>query len=95
MIAEPNDVAADADGNVYIADKKSERIRRVTAGTGIITTYAGTGTGGFSGDGGLATDARIDDPKCVAVDGCRRVYLGGKGGAASRLREVEAGTCSE
>ncbi len=76
-----------------VADRRNERVRRVDASTGTITTYAGTGTAGFSGDGGPADQARIDDPKCVAVDGCRRLYLGGKGGAGSRIRRIEAGTC--
>jgi len=60
-------VAVDASGNLYIADTGNERIRYVSA-SGIITTIAGTGTVGFSGDGSLATAAALDDPVAVAPD---------------------------
>jgi sugar lactone lactonase YvrE len=55
----PNNVACDQAGNVYIADTNNNRIRKVAAGTGIITTVAGNGTGGYTGDGGPATSAEI------------------------------------
>ncbi|MBI2952296.1 SUMF1/EgtB/PvdO family nonheme iron enzyme, partial [bacterium] len=69
----PQGVAVDAKGVVYIADTKNDRVRRV--GTdGIISTFAGTGEAGFSGDGGPATQARLYWPSCVAVDGSGVVY---------------------
>ncbi len=55
-------------GNVYIADTDNNRIRKVTVSTGIITTYAGTGTSSFSGDGGYATDASLSYPFGVTLD---------------------------
>ncbi len=55
-------------GNVYIADFGNNRIRKVTVSTGIITTYAGTGTASFSGDGGAASSATLYAPFGVAVD---------------------------
>ncbi len=61
-------VAADKDGNVYIADFGNNRIRKVTASDGKISTVAGNGTQGFSGDGGLATDAQLNSPNNVSVD---------------------------
>src|SRR6185503_14722186 len=62
----PSDVAIAPDGTIYIADTKNNRIRRV--GTdGIITTIAGTGAGGYSGDGGLAKNAKLDRPYGVAL----------------------------
>lgn len=64
----PSSVAADATGNIYIADMFNHRIRRVDYVTGIITTVAGTGVLGYSGDGGPATAARIRYPKGVCVD---------------------------
>ncbi len=55
-------------GNVYIADNGNHRIRKVTVSTGIITTYAGTGSTTFSGDGGAATSAALYRPSGVALD---------------------------
>ena len=70
----PRGVAFDASGNMYIADELNHRIRRVTSG-GTITTYAGTGTGGFSGDGGQAGNAQLFQPEDVFVDGSGTVYI--------------------
>ena len=58
----PDGLALDSAGNLYIADEFNNRIRKVTAATGIITTVAGNGTGGFSGDGGAATGPELSDP---------------------------------
>jgi hypothetical protein len=80
---EPTGVAVDSQGNLYIADSANNVIRRVDAKTGIITTVAGDyaadqandGLGGFSGDGGPATQARLDDPQGVAVDGAGDLFI--------------------
>jgi trimeric autotransporter adhesin len=71
----PSGVAVDASGNMYIADTDNKRIRLVTKSTGIITTVAGNGTRGYSGDGGLATSATLDDPSGVAVDASGNMYI--------------------
>ena len=71
----PRHVALDGAGNIYIADASNDRIRRVDA-SGIISTVAGTGTGGFSGDGGAPTSAQINDPRGIAVDSASRyIYI--------------------
>ncbi len=62
MIDTPNDLGLDSSGNLYIVDTNNDRIRKVDATTGIISTYAGTGTSSFSGDGGLATAATFAGP---------------------------------
>jgi sugar lactone lactonase YvrE len=66
-LLEPTGVALDRPGDLYIADAFNERIRRVSP-TGTITTIAGDGQSGFSGDGGPAVQARFDSPISVAVD---------------------------
>src|SRR5262249_16941935 len=58
----------DSRGNIYIADRDNDRIRKVDAETSIITTVAGNGKRGFSGDGGLATAASLNQPLGIAVD---------------------------
>ena len=68
-------LAVDAGGNLYIADYDNNRVRKVTS-AGIISTIAGNGTYGFSGDGGPATSAALQRPVGVAVDGAGNVYFG-------------------
>lgn len=67
QVKHPEGLALDAAGNLYIADTSNHRIRRVDAETGIIETLAGVGEGGFSGDGGPATLAKLKWPTGVAV----------------------------
>jgi uncharacterized protein (TIGR03437 family) len=67
-------VAADNAGNVYIADSNNNRIRKVDS-SGVITTVAGTGTAGYSGDGGQAVNAQVSNPCAVAVDGAGNLYI--------------------
>ena len=71
---QPAGVAVDRSGNVYIADQSNARIRKVST-TGVITTIAGTGTIGFTADGGAATSANIAMPLSVAVDSSGNVYF--------------------
>ncbi len=61
-------LALDTMGNIYIADGTNNRIRKVNTSTGIITTIAGNGTAGYSGDGGAATAASLNSPNSVAID---------------------------
>lgn len=65
----------DGSGNLYIADSSSQRIRKVSAQTGIITTVAGEGGYGFRGDNGPAVSARLANPSGVAVDSSESFYI--------------------
>ena len=71
----PFDVAFDTDGNLYFSDTFNHRIRRVDARTGIITTCAGSGEAGYSGDGGAATRAGLNEPYGIAIDRAANVYI--------------------
>ena len=68
-------VCTDAIGNLYISDQGNQRIRKVDATTGIITTIAGKGGGGNTGDGGAATDATIQSPKGICIDSENNLYI--------------------
>ena len=81
-------VAVDGQGNVYIADRDNPRVRKVSPG-GTITTFAGTGVQGFSGDGGPATSAQLYYPDGVAVDGQGNVYIADL--RQPRVRKVSPG----
>ncbi len=83
----PYEVAMDAAGNLYIADGNNRRIRKVDASTGNITTAAGTGTQGDSGDGGAATAAQLTFPIGVGVDGAGNLYIAD--GNSHRVRRVD------
>jgi mucin-19 len=74
QLSYPNDVAADAAGNLFIADTANNRIRKITPG-GIISTVAGTGVAGFSGDGGAAISAKLSGPAGLAVDGAGNLLI--------------------
>ena len=86
-VNQPEGVAADALGNVYIADTLDNAIRKVTP-DGVITTLAGTGTPGYSGDGGPANVARLTLPRGVAVDSAGNVYVADSGN--NQVRRIDA-----
>jgi len=71
----PTDITIDSHGNMYIADYKNNRIRKVNLGTGIITTLAGNGSPGYSGDAGQAANAELNLPNGVAVDHRGNLYV--------------------
>jgi uncharacterized protein (TIGR03437 family) len=71
----PVGLALDAAGNLYIADSQNFRIRRIAEPSGVITTIAGNGRPGYSGDGGPATAAMLNFPAGVAVDAAGNVYI--------------------
>jgi hypothetical protein len=74
QLGHPDGVAVDKAGNVYIADKFNTVIRKVNT-AGIISTFAGNGTVGYSGDGSQATAAQLGQPRDVAVDNVGNIYI--------------------
>jgi len=73
LLDSPAGVAIDAAGNIYIADTHNQRVRKVNNGT--ITTIAGTGVAGFSGDNGAAGAAQLSNPTALAVDANGNLYI--------------------
>jgi len=83
----PRGIAMDRNGHLYIADTENHRLRKVNAG-GVISTLAGSGGRGFSGDGGRAAGAQLSQPAAVAVDGRGNVYIAD--GGNNRVRRVDS-----
>jgi sugar lactone lactonase YvrE len=90
QLASPYDVAIDAAGNLFISELGYPRVRKITASTGIITTVAGTGFDGFSGDGGPATAARLWRPHGIALDASGNLFIADRDN--HRVRRVDAAT---
>ena len=84
---DPEGIAVDWYGNIYITDLSGHRIRKVDA-TGIISTIAGTGSPAYSGDGFAASAASINAPEGIFVDGTGNVYFCDKGN--HRIRKIDA-----
>jgi hypothetical protein len=88
----PTGVASDSAGNIYIADRSNCVVREVSASTGDISTFAGSGTCGYSGDGGAATSAELNQPSRVAVDSSNNVYIADTNNCL--IRKVSGGNIS-
>ncbi len=86
----PEGLALDANNNLYIADCYNNRIRKVDAATGIISTVAGTGMSGYSGDGGPATSGTLTEPSGIVFDAAGNLYIADWGN--KRVRKVDAST---
>jgi sugar lactone lactonase YvrE len=90
QLNDPTHVVFDRSGNLYITDAQNERIRKVNTSTGTITTVAGNGTAGFSGDGGPATSAELNFPDGVGLDASDNVYIGDA--LNNRIRKLDVTT---
>ena len=85
----PQGIHLASNGDLYIADALNSAIRKVAAVTGIITTYAGTGTAGFSGDGGAATSAQLNAPEAMHLNSVGDLYIADT--VNNRIRRVSSG----
>jgi len=86
----PHGVTVDTAGNIYIADTNNNRIRKVTVATGIISTIAGTGGSGYSGNGVIGTSAELKTPNGIGIDIAGNIYVADYGNQV--VREINATT---
>ena len=87
----PSGVSVDRFGNIYVADLNNNRIRKIDATSGIISTIAGTGVAGYTGDHGLAINAQIDEPGQAVADSYGNVYFTESGNSILRKVDVSTG----
>jgi sugar lactone lactonase YvrE len=90
QLSAPHEVRFDSHRNMLVAERDANVIRKVEARTGIISTFAGTGTPGFGGDGGPATDALLNQPHSIALDRHDNLYICDI--QNNRIRRRDAGT---
>ncbi|HUG89963.1 MAG TPA: hypothetical protein VML55_03960 [Planctomycetaceae bacterium] len=90
LLNEPYEIRFDRTGDMYFVEMRNHVVRSVDAQTGLITTLAGTGAAGFSGDGGPATQARLSVPHSIALDDAGQLYICDIGN--HRIRRVELNT---
>lgn len=80
----PRGVSVDTQGNLFIADTGNQRVRELAARNGIITTIAGNGSKGYSGDGGPSARAQLNKPYAIAIDAAGNLYIADSGNGAVR-----------
>lgn len=88
----PTAVAVDDEGTLFVADQMNHRVRRIDAATGSITTLAGTGQARFSGDGGPAELAALNEPAALALDGRGRLFIADQSNHRVRVIDLATGS---
>src|SRR6516165_10328568 len=89
LLNNPFDLAFDPGGNLCFSDTYNHCIRRIDMHSGVITTIAGTGESGFSGDGGPATQARMNQPYGIVIDRSGNIYTADR--LNGRVRRIDSG----
>jgi hypothetical protein len=90
----PNGIAIDGNGNIFVSDTLDNRVRRIDATTGIITTVAGTGTAAYTGDGAAATSATLNAPFQLQVDAAGDLFIADSGNNVIRMVSGSTGNIS-
>ena len=88
MLNSPAFIALSSTGDLYVGDFDNNRVRKISFSSGVITTVAGNGTFGSTGDGGAATAATLSNPSGVAIDGIGNVYISETGDG--KIRKINA-----
>jgi streptogramin lyase len=94
LLNEPYEIRFDRDGHMFFVEMRNHLVRRVDAKTRIISTVAGTGKGGFSGDGGPAVKATMSSPHSIALDASGNLYICDIGNHRVRRVDLETGQIS-
>lgn len=94
LLNEPYEIRFDGDGHMFFVEMRNQLVRRVDAKTGIISTVAGTGTKGFSGDGGPAVKATMSSPHSIALDASGNLYICDIGNHRIRRVDLKTGIIS-
>jgi len=90
---EPYGIVLDRAGNIFVADRLNRRVRRIDAGSGVVTTFAGTGEAAYSGDGGPVAKAGLAEPNGLALDAEeRRLYIADVADHRVRVVDLASGT---
>ncbi len=94
MFANPYAAAEDSTGNVYVVDQFNNRIRKITMPSGTVSTVVGTGSMGYSGDGGSALNATLNAPSSVALDAVGNIYIADTNNSVVRKVDAVTGNIS-
>lgn len=94
VLNQPYEIRFDKHGNIFFVEMKNHIVRRIDAKTGLISTVAGTGTSGFSGDGGPATQATLKVPHSIALDSKGNIYICDIGNHRIRMVDSKSGIIS-
>lgn len=89
IVQTPMDIAVDSNGNIFVADTFNHLVRKITAATGIITAYAGTGFGAYNGPTGVATTIELKNPMGINVDSAGNLYIADSRNAVIRKVDPE------